>query len=388
MNYQNLLSNKALSIKPSEIRAFFDYARTIPNCISLGVGEPDFKTPYQVRNAGIKALEESRTWYTSNSGILELKEEITKYLSRRFSLEYSTDEILVTVGGSEAIDLFLRAVINPGDEVIIPTPSYVSYHPLAELYGAKVVECETTVENNFLLTKEALISKLTNKTKAIILTYPSNPTGAILDKKTLNDLAEVLKDRDILILADEIYAELTYNKKHLSVANNPILKPKTVLVNGFSKSYAMTGWRLGYICADKSLIEVMNKIHQYSIICASSISQIAAITALRCCDEEIAKMLQDYDTRRRLVVSEFNKLGLTCTTPEGAFYVFPSIKSTNMTSMEFSKKLLKAKKVAVVPGSAFGKSGEGYIRVSYSYSIRHLKEALKRIAEFLQEIDA
>lgn len=386
MDYQKLCSDKALSIKPSEIRAFFDYAKTIPNCISLGVGEPDFKTPYKVRSAGIKALEESKTWYTSNSGIPELKQEIAKYLERRFSLHYQNDEILVTTGGSEAIDLFLRAVINPGDEVIIPTPSYVSYHPLAELYGAKVVECETFAKNGFLLTKQALASKITPKTKAIILTNPSNPTGAVLNEQTLNDIAEVLKDQDILVLADEIYAELTYGHKHLSVANNSILKPKTVLINGFSKAYAMTGWRLGYICGNRELIDIMNKIHQYSIICASSISQIAGITALKCCDEEINKMLQDYDTRRRLMVSEFNRLGLTCTDPQGAFYVFPSIKSTGLSSMEFCKKLLSSKKVAVIPGTAFGKGGEGYIRVSYSYSIRHLKEALKRIEDFLKEL--
>ncbi|MEG1176613.1 MAG: aminotransferase class I/II-fold pyridoxal phosphate-dependent enzyme [Ruthenibacterium sp.] len=387
MNYDNILSVAAKEMRPSGIRKFFDIAAEMEDCISLGVGEPDFKTPWSVREAGIRSLEKGRTWYTSNAGLKQLRCEICAYLARRFALEYTEDETLVTVGGSEAIDLCIRAFVNPGDEVIIPEPCYVSYLPITTLTGGVPVSVPLKAENNFKLTAAELKAAITPKTKLLIMPFPCNPTGAVMRREDLEPIAQVLRGTDIVVLSDEIYSELTYgDERHVSIANLPGMQERTVLVQGFSKAYAMTGWRLGYACGPKPIIKLMTKIHQSCIMCAPTTSQYAAVTALRQCDADIEAMRAEYDMRRRLLVKSLNDMGLSCFEPEGAFYVFPYIGSTGCTSEEFCEKLLFAKRVAVVPGTAFGASGEGYVRISYSYSIAHLTEALTRIEAFLTEL--
>ena len=388
INYDNILNKKVREVKPSGIRKFFDIAEQMEDVISLGVGEPDFQTPWQIRQAGIRSLENGRTKYTSNWGLIQLRNEIARYVKRKYNLSYDPEhEILVTVGGSEAIDMCVRAVVEPGDEVIIPQPSYVCYEPAVALCGGVPVIIETKAENEFKLTKEELLAHLSPKTKAVILPYPCNPTGAIMEKADLEALAEVLRERDIVVISDEIYAELTFgDMRHVSIASLEGMAERTLVVNGFSKTFSMTGWRLGYACGPQPLMEQIVKIHQYMIMCAPTTSHYAAIEALRSCDDAVEEMLEEYDVRRRLLVSGFNKLGLTCREPKGAFYAFPSIQSTGMTSDEFCEKLLTSKHVALVPGTAFGASGEGFVRASYCYSHNHLKEALKRIGEFLHEL--
>lgn len=388
MDYNKLLSQKVLDIKPSGIRKFFDIAAEMEDVISLGVGEPDFKTPYNIREAGITALQQSKTWYTSNSGLIELRREIGKYLERRFDLSYVPEkEIVITVGGSEAIDMCIRAIVEDGDEVLIPEPSFVCYSPITTLINGVPVPIETKAEDEFRLTAKALKEKITDKTKLLILPFPNNPTGAIMERENLEEIAEVLRGTNILVLSDEIYAELTYGgKRHVSIASIDGMKERTVIVNGFSKAYAMTGWRMGYAAGPEPIIAQMTKIHQFAIMCAPTVSQYAAVEAAKNSDESIEEMVAQYDQRRRLIVDGFNKMGLTCFEPKGAFYTFPCIKSTGYSSEEFCEKLLMSKKVAVVPGNAFGKSGEGYVRVSYSYSLDHILEALKRIEEFIKSI--
>ena len=388
MDYSKILAGKAKQIKPSGIRKFFDLAGTMEGCISLGVGEPDFKTPWMVRDAGIKSLERGKTWYTSNAGLAEMRREAANYLARRFDLHYDPEtEMLVTVGGSEAIDLALRAVLEPGDEVIIPEPCYVSYAPLTQLVGGVAVPLPLKAENGFRLTAQELSDKITPRTKIVVLPFPCNPTGAVMRERHLAEIANVLQGTDILVMTDEIYAELTYGpRRHVSIASMPGMKERTVYINGFSKAYAMTGWRLGYVCAPQPLMQVMTKIHQYAIMCAPTTSQYAGIVALRDGDEAIEAMRDEYDMRRKFLTSNLNRMGLTCFEPEGAFYVFPSIQKSGLSSEEFCEKLLMAKKVAVVPGTAFGASGEGFVRISYSYSVAHLSEALGRIEEFLKEL--
>ena len=389
IDYSKVLNKTVLDIKPSGIRKFFDVAATMPDVISLGVGEPDFQTPWQIRKAGINSLERGRTKYTSNKGYLKLLEEISKYLSRRYNVEYSpNDEILVTVGGSEAIDACIRAVISPGDEVIIPQPSYVCYEPITQLAGGVPVIIDTKAENDFKVTPEELKAAITDKTKILILPYPCNPTGAIMEREDLVALYEVIKDTNIIVLSDEIYSELTFGaERHVSPASIEGMWERTVTINGFSKAFSMTGWRLGFACGPKEIISQILKIHQYAIMCAPTTSQYAAIEALRSCEEDVEVMVKEYNMRRRMIVKGFNDLGLTCREPKGAFYAFPCIKSTGMSSEEFCEKLLYSKKVAVVPGTAFGDSGEGFVRASYCYSVEHIKEALERIGEFLKEIE-
>lgn len=388
IDYNKLLNPEVLSIQPSGIRKFFDLAETMSDVISLGVGEPDFPTPWQIRKAGIRSLEDGKTRYTSNSGLISLRETIAQYLNRKYGLCYEPlGEILITVGGSEAIDGCIRAVVSPGDEVIIPQPSYVCYEPITRLAGGVPVIIETKAEDQFKLTPEALKAAITDKTKVLILPYPCNPTGAIMEKEDLEKIAEVLRDTNILVLSDEIYAELTFGgKPHVSIASLPGMQERTVLVNGFSKAFSMTGWRMGYACGPKEILTQITKIHQFAIMCAPTTSQYAAIVAMTECDEIVAEMAEEYDTRRRLIVDGFNKLGLTCRDPKGAFYAFPSIQKTGLTSEEFCQRLLESKHVAVVPGPAFGKGGEGFIRASYCYSTDHIKEALRRIEEFLNEL--
>ncbi len=388
IDYSKLLSRTVTGMKPSGIRKYFDIANSMDGVISLGVGEPDFRTPWQIRSAGIRTLERGATRYTANRGLEELRSEISRYVKRKYETEYdATSEVLITVGGSEAIDAALRAVINPGDEVIIPQPSYVCYEPMSRLAGGIPVIINTKSENEFKLTPEELIEKISDKTKALILPYPCNPTGAIMDRKDLEKIARVLRDREILVISDEIYAELTFGEeRHVSITSLPGMKERCILINGFSKAFSMTGWRLGYALGPAELIKEITKIHQYAIMCAPTTSQFAAIEALRSCDEAVEAMREEYDARRKIIVKGFSDLGLSCHEPKGAFYAFPSIKSTGMTSDEFCEKLLYSKKVAVVPGGAFGESGEGFIRASYCYSIDHIKEALKRIGEFLKEI--
>ena len=375
-------------IKPSGIRRFFDIAATMEGVISLGVGEPDFPTPWHIRRAGIKSLENSKTRYTSNSGLIELREEICSYLSRRYDVNYDPKtEVLVTVGGSEGIDAAIRALVAPGDEVIIPQPSFVCYEPIVRLSGGIPVIVNLKAENEFRLTAKELREAITDKTKLLIFPFPSNPTGAIMEREDLEEIAEVLRETDICVLSDEIYSELTYGgKRHVSIASIDGMRERTVLVNGFSKSYSMTGWRMGYACAPAPIIAQMTKIHQFAIMSAPTTSQYAAVEALKNGDDDVVHMVGEYDMRRRLIVSGFNKIGMDCFEPKGAFYCFPSIKKTGMTSEEFCEKLLLSKKVAVVPGSAFGECGEGFVRVSYCYSTDHIKEALRRIEEFLNEI--
>ena len=388
VNYDRILNPCVSGIKPSGIRKFFDIAETMQDVISLGVGEPDFPTPWKIRRAGIISLENSRTRYTSNSGLEDLRREIARYVKTKYDLTYDyKDEILITVGGSEAIDAAIRAVVCPGDEVIIPQPSYVCYEPMTLLAGGVPVIIKTDAEHEFKLTPEALLSRLTPKTKVLILPYPCNPTGGIMEREDLEKIAEILRERDILVISDEIYAELTYGgKRHVSIASLDGMAERTIVVNGFSKAFSMTGWRMGYACGPAPIMREIRKIHQYAIMCAPTTSQYAAIEALRSCDANVMEMREEYDMRRRLIVSGFNKLGLTCREPKGAFYAFPSIASTGMTSEEFCEKLLYSKKVAVVPGPPFGEGGEGFIRASYCYSVEHITEALRRIGEFLEEI--
>lgn len=388
IDYSKILSDTVVGIKPSGIRKFFDIAATMDDVISLGVGEPDFQTPWSVRKAGISSLEKGKTKYTSNSGLEKLRSEISNYIDRKYGVNYDPlHEVLVSVGGSEAIDATLRAVITPGDEVIIPQPSYVCYEPITRLCGGVPVIIETLAENDFKVTPEQLKNAISNKTKALILPYPCNPTGAIMERADLEALAEILRDTNILVISDEIYSELTFSDKpHVSIASIDGMRERTVLINGFSKTFSMTGWRLGFACGPKEIISQLTKIHQFAIMCAPTMSQYAAIEALTGCDDAVAQMKSEYNRRRRLMVDGFNKAGLTCREPKGAFYAFPCIKSTGLTSDEFCERLLEKKHVAVVPGSAFGKGGEGFVRASYCYSPEHIIEALKRIHEFVKEI--
>ena len=386
MNYDELLAPAAKAMRPSGIRKFFDLAADMPHCISLGVGEPDFKTPWSVRDAGIRSLELGRTKYTANSGLKELRGEICNYLQRRFDLHYKEENILVTVGGSEAIDLTIRAVVQPGDEVIIPEPCFVCYEPITQLTGGVPVHIATRAEDQFRLTADQLRAAITPRTKLLIFPYPNNPTGAVMSAAEMEEIAAVLRETNVLVLSDEIYSELTYGlDRHVSIASLPGMAERTIVVNGFSKSYAMTGWRLGYAAGPAPLVKVMTKIHQSCIMSAPTTSQYAAITALRQCDDQIEMMRDEYNRRRRYVVKALNDMGLTCFEPRGAFYVFPSIHISGLTSSEFCEQLLREKEVAIIPGSAFGASGEGYARISYAYSVDHLQTAMKRIREFLTE---
>lgn len=380
------LSKEIRSIPPSGIRKFFDIVSEIDDAISLGVGEPDFDTPWHIREEGIYSLEQGRTFYTSNAGLKELKEEICRYLKKTQNIKYSEHEVFITVGGSEAIDVAFRAMLDAGDEVLIPQPSYVSYEPCTILAGGKPVIIELKEENEFRLTKEELLNAITDKTKILVLPFPNNPTGAIMEKEDLMDIAEVVKEKDLYVLSDEIYSELTYSGNHVSIASLPGMKERTVLINGFSKAYAMTGWRLGYAAAPEAILEQMLKIHQFAIMCAPTTSQYAAIEALRNGGPDVKKMRDSYNQRRRFLLNEFEKIGFDCFTPYGAFYTFPSIKKFGMSSDEFAERLLKEQKVAVVPGTAFGACGEGYLRISYAYSIEDLKLALERIAEFINSL--
>ena len=389
IDYSKILSRTVQSIKPSGIRKFFDIAATMDDVISLGVGEPDFQTPWSVRKAGITSLEKGKTKYTSNSGLLELRQEISNYINRKCCIEYdSAHEILISVGGSEAIDATLRAIITTGDEVIIPQPSYVCYEPITQVCGGVPVIIETLAENDFKVTPEQLKNAISDKTKALILPYPCNPTGAIMEKEDLEALAEILRDTNILVISDEIYSELTFaESNHISIAAIDGMRERTILINGFSKTFSMTGWRLGFACGPQEIISQITKIHQFAIMCAPTTAQYAAIEALKNCDEAVADMKAEYNRRRRLIVDGFNKAGLTCREPKGAFYAFPCIKGTGLTSEEFCERLLEAKHVAVVPGTAFGKGGEGFVRASYCYSTEHIIEALRRIEEFVKEIN-
>lgn len=388
IDYNSFLNKKIIDMKPSGIRKFFDIASEMEHVISLSVGEPDFKTPWHVRKAGIDSLEAGDTRYTANKGMTKLREEICKYFERRFNVSYDpVEEAIVTVGGSEAIDLCLRVMVQQGDEVLIPQPSFVCYEPLSEISGAKAVIIRTKMENEFRLTPEELEEHITPNSKILILPYPNNPTGAIMTREDLEKLAKVIKKHNLFVLSDEIYAELTYSDdRHVSITEIEGMRERTVVISGFSKSYSMTGWRLGYALGPKPIIDAMTKLHQFAIMSAPTTAQYAAIEALKHGDEDIAKMRDEYNMRRRYIVGKFRELGLDCFEPKGAFYVFPCIKSTGLTSEEFCFNLIKSKSVAVVPGSAFGESGEGYIRVSYSFSLKHIDEALKRIKEFLSEI--
>lgn len=388
INYEELLNENIKNVKPSGIRKFFDIANEMEDIISLSVGEPDFTTPWHVREAGIHSLEKGRTWYTPNRGFSELREEISKYFKRRFNVEYAPEkEVLVTVGGSEAIDLCIRSLISAGDEVLIPQPCFVCYEPMTIMAGGTPVIINTRAEDEFRLTPEQLEEKITDKTKLLILPFPNNPTGAVMRREDLEKIAEVLRKHNIIVLSDEIYGELTYgDERHVSFAEIEGMKERTIVVNGFSKSYAMTGWRLGYALGPEKLIEKMTILHQYAIMSAPTTAQYAAIEALKNGDEDIVKMRNEYDLRRRLIVSGFRKMGFECFEPDGAFYVFPCIKNTGLTSEEFCTRLIREKHVAVVPGTAFGECGEGFVRVSYSYSISHIREALKRIQEFADEL--
>lgn len=388
IDYDKVLSDKIKSIKPSGIRKFFDIAGTMEDVISLGVGEPDFSTPWVIRRAAMQVLERKHIVYGPNKGLAPLRGAISDKINSKHKVKYDPDkEIIVTVGGSEAIDLAVRGLIDPGDEVLIVEPCFVCYAPLVELVGGVAVPIPTRIENNFKLTLEDFADKVTERTKLIIMPFPNNPTGAIMTREDLEPIAEYLRDTNIMVLSDEIYSELTYGRKHFSIIELEGMRERTIYVNGFSKAYAMTGWRLGYVAAPEPIISQIAKIHQYGIMCSPYISQNAAIEALTSCDEEVAKMVAEYNVRRRFLVSEFNRLGLTCFNPEGAFYVFPCIKSTGLTSEEFCERLLYEEKVATVPGSAFGASGEGYIRISYAYSLKHLMEAMKRIEKFLGKLE-
>ena len=384
---RNFLSDTVVNIKPSGIRKFFDIVSEMKDAISLGVGEPDFDTPWHIRDEGIYAFERGKTFYTSNAGLKDLRIEIANYLNRKQGINYNPDnEILVTVGGSEAIDIGLRAVINPGDEVIIPQPSYVSYEPCAVLAGAKPVVINLKAENEFRLTPEELIEAITEKTKVLILPFPNNPTGAIMEQADLEKIAKIIIEKDILVMSDEIYSELTYKEKHVSIASIEGMKERTILINGFSKAYAMTGWRLGYACAPAEIIKQMTKIHQFAIMCAPTTSQYAAIEALKNGDEDVETMRKSYNQRRRFLMDAFRKMELECFEPYGAFYVFPCIKEFGMTSEEFATRFLQEEKVAVVPGTAFGDCGEGFLRISYAYSLDNLKLAIGRLEKFVKRL--
>lgn len=386
---RNPLSDTIVQIKPSGIRKFFDIVSEMKDAISLGVGEPDFETPWHIRDEGIYSLEKGRTFYTSNAGLKELKIEICNYLKRRFDLSYHyQNEVLVTVGGSEAIDIAMRAMVNPGDEVLIPQPSYVSYEPCALLTGAKPVIINLKHENQFRLTAQELEEAITEKTKILVLPFPNNPTGAIMERKDLEEIAEVIKKHDIFVISDEIYSELCYTDQHVSIANIEGMQERTILINGFSKSYAMTGWRLGYACGPKEIIEQMTKIHQFCIMCAPTTSQYAAVEALKNGDEDVQNMRDAYNQRRRYLVHAFKEMGLECFEPFGAFYMFPCIKEFGMTSDEFATRFLMEEKVAVVPGTAFGDCGEGFIRISYAYSLDNLKLAIGRLQHFVEKLRA
>jgi len=384
---KELINKTVISTPPSGIRKFFDLAAEMDDVVSLGVGEPDFVTPWHIREVGITSLEKGKTHYTSNAGIKELRVELSNYMKRRFKVEYDPlSEIIVTVGGSEAIDLFIRTVVNPGDEVLVPEPSFVCYKPIVNFAGGVAVPIETKVENEFRLTAEELKQAITPKTKVLILPYPNNPTGGIMRREDLEEIAEVLRGTDILVLSDEIYAELTYEGQHVSIAEIDGMYERTVIVSGFSKCYAMTGWRLGYACGNKEIIRMMTKVHQFAIMSAPTLAQHAAIEALRNGDDDIAVMREEYDRRRRVIVKGFNDMGLACFEPKGAFYAFPCIKSTGLTSEEFCEQLLMSEKVAVVPGNAFGESGEGFIRCSYAYSVEDINIALKAIERFIKKV--
>ena len=385
---RNPLSKVVEDIQPSGIRKFFDIVSEMEDAISLGVGEPDFDTPWHIRDEGIYSLERGKTFYTSNAGLKELREEISNYLYRKMEVKYDPlKEVLVTVGGSEGIDLAIRAMIDPGDEVLVPEPSYVSYVPCIKLaYGVPVI-IELKEENQFRLTKEELLEKITDKTKMLVLPFPNNPTGAIMSRKDLEDIAEVCIEKDIFVLSDEIYSELTYGNKHVSIVQIPGMKERTVLINGFSKAFAMTGWRLGYATAPAVIMKQMTKIHQFAIMCAPTNSQYAAVEALRNGDKDVEEMRESYDLRRRYLMHAFKEMGLECFAPFGAFYMFPSIKKFGMTSDEFANRLLQEEKVAVVPGTAFGACGEGFLRISYAYSIENLKIALERMADFISRLE-
>ncbi len=386
MNYDTLLNRTLVDLKPSGIRKFFDIAAEMEDVISLSVGEPDFATPWHVRQEAIHTLEKGRTWYSPNAGMLALRQAISGYIERHSHITYDPkSEILVTVGGSEAIDLCLRALLSPGDEVLIPEPAFVCYDPLTRLAGGVPVPVVTRAEDAFRLKAEAVRAAITPRTKILVLPYPNNPTGAILPREELEELAEVLRDTNIMVLSDEIYGELTYGREHVSIASLPGMQERTLLVSGFSKAFAMTGWRLGYACGPAPIMKMMTKLHQYAIMCAPTTAQYAAIQAMNEGDEDVEKMRAEYDMRRRFIVDELNKMGLPCFEPEGAFYVFPSIQSTGMTSEEFCKRLLQDQHVAVVPGNAFGDCGEGFVRISYCYSLKHITEALTRIHSFLEE---
>ena len=387
MNYDNILNQKIQNIKPSGIRKFFDILEEMTDAISLGIGEPDFVTPWHIRDAGIYSLERGHTKYTSNAGMLQLRREISAYLERRFDLHYDyASQILVTVGGSEAIDLALRVLINPGDEVIVPVPSFVCYGPLAEMAGGVTKYLTLKAENQFRLTPEDLKAAITPKTKVLVLPFPSNPTGGTMDRKDLEAIAEVLKDTEIMVVSDEIYAELTYGRRHVSLANITGMYERTIVVNGFSKSHAMTGWRMGYVCAPKPIVAAMTKLHQFGIMSAPTTSQYAAVEAMRNGDPDIEHMREEYDSRRRYLVESLNRIGLSCFEPKGAFYVFPDIRSTGLTSEEFCERFLLEEKVAVIPGSAFGPGGEGFVRACYAASMKDIAEAVARLDNFLTNL--
>lgn len=388
LNYDQLLSHTIQEIKPSGIRKYFDIANTMQDVISLGVGEPDFFTPWKIRNAAIRTLEAGKTRYSSNSGLLDLRREIAAYMERKYALSYQPDgEILITVGGSEAIDACIRVITNPGDEIIVPQPSYVCYEPMVRMAGGVPIILETKAENDFKVTPKELIEKITPRTKMLILPYPCNPTGAIMEEEDLIALEKVLHDTNIFVISDEIYAELTFGgRRHVSPAAIPGMWERTVVINGFSKAFSMTGWRLGYACGPREIIKQITKLHQFAIMCAPTTSQYAAIEALRSCDEEVAEMIAEYDMRRRVIVKGFNDIGLACREPRGAFYAFPCIRATGMTSEEFCERLLYAKHVALVPGTAFGQGGEGFVRASYCYSVDHIHEAIHRTKEFLDTL--
>ncbi|MEG1641684.1 MAG: aminotransferase class I/II-fold pyridoxal phosphate-dependent enzyme [Synergistaceae bacterium] len=384
---RDFICDKVKDIKPSGIRKLFDIANEIPDVISLGVGEPDFDTPWHIREEGIYSLQQGRTFYTSNAGLPELREEICNYVKRKYKLTYdSKNEVIVTIGGSEAIDIALRAILNPGDEVVYPEPCFVSYEACIKLAGGKAVPIPLSAETEFRLTKEQLEAAITSKTKALIISYPNNPTGAIMEKKDLEPIAELAIKHDILVITDEIYSELTYNKKHISIASMPQMQERTILINGFSKAYAMTGWRLGYALAPKEIMKYLVKIHQFTIMSSPTTSQYAAVEALRNGDKDIETMADSYNQRRRFLLASFKEMGLPCFEPYGAFYVFPDISQFGMTSEEFCTKLLQSQKVAVVPGSAFGKCGDKHVRISYAYSLTQLKEAMKRLKEFIKAL--
>ncbi len=386
---RNPLADKVVNIKPSGIRKFFDIVSEMKDAISLGVGEPDFDTPWHIRTEGILSLEKGKTFYTSNSGLMELRREICNYLKRKQGITYDpANEVLITVGGSEAIDIGLRAMLNPGDEVVIPQPSYVSYEPCTVLAGGVPVIINLKAENEFRLTAKELEDAITEKTKVVILPFPNNPTGAIMERSDLEAIAEVILKHDLFVMSDEIYSELSYKEEHVSIASLPGMQERTILINGFSKAYAMTGWRLGYACGPKVILEQMTKIHQFAIMCAPTTSQYAAIEALKNGDEDVKMMRDEYNQRRRYLMHTFREIGLECFEPYGAFYVFPCIKEFGMTSEEFATRFLEEEKVAVVPGTAFGDSGEGFLRISYAYSLENLKIAMERMKRFVEKLRA